>query len=264
MDETDTSVPKGVDPRHANVARVYDYLLGGKDNYAADRAAAEHMKQVTPNAVTFVRENRRFMQRAAHYVAHQGVTRFIDIGTGLPTAGPLHEVVQEVHPNARTIYLDNDGVVLTHAHALMAGDAQTEVVDGDITAPENILANGHVAGMLADGEPVGVLMLAILHFLPDEQVTHAVQTFKDALPPGSYLLISHVTADLHDADTTRTAAQSYTENIQGIHLRSTAEIKRFVEGMVVVEPGVVPTPQWPMGGSAVGSGWGLAVVARKP
>jgi S-adenosyl methyltransferase len=264
VDDASGSAPNEAEPRQANVARVYDYLLGGKDNYIADRAAGEHMKKVTPHAVTFVKENRRFMQRAAHYVAHRGVTRFIDIGTGLPTAGPLHEVVQEVHPNARTIYIDNDDIVLTHARALMAGDGQTEVVGGDITTPENVLANEHVAGMLADGEPVAVLMLAVLHFLPDEQVAHAVRTFKEALPSGSYLLISHVTADLHDAETTRTAAQSYTERIQSIHLRSTAEITRFADGMVIVEPGVVPTPQWPIRGGAVGSGWGLAVVARKP
>lgn len=146
----------------------------------------------------------------------------------------------------------------------MAGDAQTEVVGGDITAPEDVLANEHVAGMLADGEPVGVLMLAVLHFLPDEQVTHAVRTSKDALPPGSFLLISHVTADLRDAETTQNAAQSYTEQIQSIYLRSTAEIRRFADGMAIVEPGVVPIPQWPMRGSAAGSGWALAVVARKP
>jgi hypothetical protein len=110
MKETPAFVPSGVDPGHANVARVYDYLLGGKDNYMADREAGEKMKQVNPDAVGFVKENRRFMQRAAHYVAYQGVKRFIDLGTGLPTAGPLHEVVQEVHPDARTIYVDKDGM----------------------------------------------------------------------------------------------------------------------------------------------------------
>ncbi|MGH3387722.1 MAG: SAM-dependent methyltransferase [Actinomadura sp.] len=117
MDETGNFAPKEDDSTHANVARVYDYLLGGNDNHAADRAAAEHLKQVAPHVVTFVKENRRFMQRAARYVAHQGVARFIDIGTGLPTAGPLHEVVQEVHPSARTIYIDLHRQRRRRAHA---------------------------------------------------------------------------------------------------------------------------------------------------
>jgi hypothetical protein len=264
MEETPAFVPKGVDPLHANVARVYDYLLGGKDNYEADREAAEKLKQVTPDAVTFAKENRRFMQRAARYVAYQGVSRFIDLGTGLPTAGPLHEVVQEVHPDARTVYVDNDGVVLAHARALMAGDVQTLVVGGDLTEPEGILADRDVAAILAEGEPVGVLMLAILHFLSDEQATTAVQAFTNAIPPGSYLVISHLTADLRDTDSAHAAMRNYTDNVQQGYLRSATELEQLVEGMDIIKPGVVPFPQWPNGGRAIGSGWGLGLVARKP
>ena len=237
--------PQGVDPNVPSPARIYDYLLGGKDNFAVDRAAAEKILEHAPNAKEAAQANRRFLIRAVEYLADQGIRQFLDIGTGLPTQENVHEVALRKAPGSRIVYVDNDPIVLAHARALLACDAQTIAVAGDLREPESILDNPEVTEHLDFNEPVGLLLVAILHFLPDEAAYPAVAKLRDRLAPGSHLVISHGSAGRLDDKGVAAIRRVYARSSAGEAVaRTREEILRFFEGCELVEPGVVTVDEW--------------------
>jgi len=239
--------PPAFDTSVANQARIYDYLLGGKDNYAADREAVDAVIKIAPEMGFTARANRAFLGRAVRYLAAEaGIRQFLDIGTGIPTAGNTHHVAQAVAPESRVVYVDYDPIVLAHARALLnSSDAgATEYIDADLRDTDTILTR---AGRLLDfTQPVAVTMLFILHAIPDEDDPHAiVATVLDALPPGSYLALSHLGSDIFDEE-----AQQGFQNIVGRMSqqqytgRSREQMLRFFKGMELVEPGLVRIEEW--------------------
>ncbi|SNY54563.1 SAM-dependent methyltransferase [Paractinoplanes atraurantiacus] len=228
-------------------ARVYDFLLGGKDNFAADRAAAEQGLKANPNAATAPRQNRAFLQRTVHYLAAEaGITQFLDIGTGLPTKPNVHEVAQEVTPSARIVYADNDPIVLSHARALLTSNpsGRTAYVGARLQEAGALLDTTEVRDTLDLNEPVALLLFAILHFIEDDEDPYAiVEGLMSRLPSGSYLVLSHITAD-HDPESWARFTAIMRE--QGIpsRLRSRSEVTRFFTGLDLIDPGVVPILKW--------------------
>jgi SAM-dependent methyltransferase len=241
----------GFDTDRAHPARVYNaWLVGGKDNFAADRQVADHVARVAPWAVTGARANRSFLRRAVSFLAGEGISQFLDVGAGLPSAGNVHEVAQRLQPDARVCYLDNDPVVLAHARALLAGET-TIAVAGDARDPHAILADTEVLAHIDFQRPVAVLFVAIIHFLrATDDPAGVVAAFRDALAPGSFVVISHV-ADLPDgptdpqrADATREAVKLYEDLAAPFVLRSRQEIAGLFAGFDLVEPGLVTANEW--------------------
>lgn len=235
-----------IDPTVAHPARMYDFYLHGKDNYEVDRLAAEKVLGVLPEARAMALENRAFLGRAVRFLVDQGVRQFLDIGTGLPTQGNTNEVAHEVAPDARIVYVDNDPLVLAHARALLAGCAKdrTTVIEGDLRDPDAILKQVDEQKAIDFDQPVAVLLVAILHFIRDAENPHdIVDRFKRVLRPGSYLVISHGTQDF-DPVRAMEAVRPYDQATAPFVLRQEAEIRRFFDGLELVEPGMVQIPRW--------------------
>jgi O-methyltransferase involved in polyketide biosynthesis len=179
-----------VDVTRPSIARVYDYLLGGKDNFPADRADAARLMEVSPELARLARQNREFLGRAVRWVAAQGVDQFLDLGSGLPTTANTHQVAQSVRPGARVVYLDRDPVVVIHGTALLTGDGTTAAVRADITRPRSVLAHPEVTGLIDFARPAAIVAAMVLHFLPAAQARQVMRDLAAALAPGSYLIIS--------------------------------------------------------------------------
>ncbi len=227
-------------------ARVYDYFLGGKTNFAADRAVAEHLLEAFPGFRTAAQSNRMWMHRAARYVAEQGITQFLDIGTGIPTSPNLHEVVQEIVPEARVVYADNDPIVLTHSRALLVSSprGKTAYLEADITDPQAILDSEEVREVLDMSKPVALSIVGVFHYLPDETKPYELlQQLVDALAPGSYLIFSHCTPDFAP-EMWEQAIQVYKADGGDAQVRSKEEVERFFTGLELVEPGVEVPYKW--------------------
>src|SRR5690606_18111861 len=238
-------VPPKIDPTVPSPARIYDYLLGGKDNFASDRAAAEKVLQLSPNAREVARANRRFLIRAVENMTQQGIRQFLDIGTGLPTQENVHQVALRHAPDSRVVYVDNDPIVLVHARALLADEKRVVAVEGDLRRPESILDNPQVTKHIDLGQPVGLLLVSILHFIPDEAAYPAVAKLRDRLAPGSHLVISHVSAGDLDERTLEKGRRIYTQSQAGVAVpRSREDIARFFDGFELVEPGLVRIREW--------------------
>jgi hypothetical protein len=258
-DSLDTSI--------AHVARVYDYLLGGKDNFEADRAAGDAMMRAYPDIANAMRSNRQFLARTVRYLTEQeGIRQFLDIGTGIPTANNTHEVAQFVAPDSRVVYVDRDPVVLIHARALLtsAPEGATDYIEADLRDPRTILA--HAASVLDFSRPIALMLLAILHFLPAEDHPHeVVTTLLDALPSGSFLTLSHPGSDV-DADASEAARRFNDRAAEQVTLRSRDDVLRFFDGLALVEPGLVQVQDWrPTTPPLAASGTSMwAGVARKP
>ena len=258
-----------VDARHPHSARIYDYWLGGKDNFAADRDAAEEAISVNPGIVADAQANRAFLARSVAYLAAGcGIGQFLDIGTGLPGASNTHEVAQSADPAARVVYVDNDPVVLTHARALLTSgpEGSCDYVYADLRDQAAIL---EAAGRTLDlHRPVAVLLLMILHLIPEADGPHAVLTsLLEAVPSGSYLVLSHPASDIRPAAATE-MTRRINQRLSGTKatLRDHAEITRFFAGLELVEPGVVQPQRWhpdpAEAGPAEVTAW--CGVARKP
>ncbi len=268
---TDTANPSpALDPTVPNVARMYDFMLGGKDNYASDRDAVARLIAISPEVQLAARWNREFLGRAVRFVAAQGVTQFLDIGAGLPTQENVHEVALSVAKDARTVYVDNDPVVLSHANALLAADTRTVVVAGDLRDPAGLLGDLEGTGLLDFAAPVCLLLVAVLHFVPDSDDPAAlVATLRDALPQGSYLILSHATMDGYperaaSADEQR-AGRVYDRATAPLTMRGRAEVSRLLEGFELVPPGLVHVRQWrPVSPPRPGFDAFLGAVGRKP
>ncbi|HEX6467989.1 MAG TPA: SAM-dependent methyltransferase [Streptosporangiaceae bacterium] len=234
----DTSVP--------HPARVYDYWLGGKDNFEADRRVANATSAASPGVPQGARDNRAFLGRAVRFIAEQGVTQFLDIGTGIPTQGNVHEVAQSVAPDAHVVYVDNDPIVMTHARALLRGTPEGETVylEADLRRPETILEHPDVDATLDFARPIGLVIVGTLMFIKDsEDPFGLVKRYTDVLAPGSYLAISHVTADFNPEAVTA-SARAYNTGPARFTPRTGAQIARFFEGFDLVEPGLVKIFDW--------------------
>jgi hypothetical protein len=231
-----------IDTSRPHPARIYDYLLGGKDNYQVDQQAGDALAAAAPEVRIGVRANRAFLQRAVRFVVRGGVRQILDIGTGLPTSPNVHETAHEVAPDVRVAYVDNDPIVKTHADALLSRSGTTSIVLGDVRDPRAIVEHPDVRRVIDFGEPVALLLVAVLHFLTDaERPEQVVATLRDALPAGSFLVLSHATDDFAD----RSAAEAvYTNATATLNLRPRAAVERFFDGFELVDPGLAQVPFW--------------------
>ncbi len=240
-----------MDTSTAHPARRYNYWLGGKDNFAADRQSGDAIAAIFPSVRTAAVENRRFLQRAVTYLAaERGVRQFLDIGTGLPAEENTHDVAQRVDPRGRVVYVDNDPLVLVHARALLTGEPEgrTAYLEGDLREPQQILTSAEVAGTLDLNQPIALLLVAVLHFVPDDEQAYAsVAALLDALAPGSYLVLSHATADLLLPATAATFANSPAAAGSGVTGRSRSQVAAFFAPFDLVEPGLTVVSQWRRG-----------------
>ena len=237
----------GLDTRHAHSARVYNYWLGGKDNYAADREAAEQAIAANPGIVADVRANRAFLARVVRYLAADcGVRQFLDIGTGLPTANNTHQVAQAVAPQARVVYADNDPVVLAHARALLTGtpEGSTAYLDADLRDTDEILAQA--ADTLDFAQPVGIMLLAIVHYIPDlAEAQRIIARLTSAVPSGSYLTISHAASDISPEEMAEMVRRMNQHLAEANHVARPREVvTQFFDGLELLEPGVVQVTDW--------------------
>src|SRR6516162_6543498 len=239
----DRAIP-AIDTTRAHPARIYDYWLGGKDNFAADREAAELALEAYPDLAKAVQSNRAFLGRAVRFLAGQGIRQFLDVGTGIPAADNTHEVAQREAPDSRIVYIDNDPIVLLHAQALLKStpEGACDYLQADLRDPDTILARA--ARTIDFGRPVALMLLAVLQFIPDEQdPAGLVSRLVAALPPGSYLVISHPTDDFNP--NRGESIKRYNERVaEQATLRDQAGTARFFAGLDLVEPGVVPVAKW--------------------
>jgi hypothetical protein len=252
----------------AHVARVYNYWLGGKDNFAADRAAAEQAMAAFPDIVHSARANRAFLRRTVTYlVSTAGIRQFLDIGTGIPSANNTHEVAQSIVPESRIVYVDNDPVVLAHARALLtsAPEGATDYIDADLRDADQILAKA--AQTLDFSQPVAIMLMAILQHLSDDHDPYAVVgQLMAAVPSGSYLALSHPARDIHAAEMAAMADRLNAMMAEKVTFRSQAEVQPFFAGLELVEPGMTNVPDWrPESDEEASSPAALwSGVARKP
>ncbi|GAA2630167.1 SAM-dependent methyltransferase [Streptomyces vastus] len=237
--------PQHIDTSRPHPARVYDWFLGGKDNYPVDEELGRHILELEPHARRSARSNRWFMHRAIRWSATQaGIRQFLDIGTGIPTEPNLHRLAQATAPDARVLYVDNDPIVLAHAEALLRGrpEGVTQYVQADVREPRKILDQAE--RVLDFSRPVALSLVALMHFVSDEEGAYElVGSLVDALPSGSCLVLSVITGD-YDPRTMEQAVQTYAAGGVTLVARSHAEVARFFKGLEVVEPGIVSLPEW--------------------
>jgi hypothetical protein len=249
-DDWTTKINTGV----PNPARIYDYFLGGKDNFPADRDVAEQIVAIAPVARDVVEDNRAFLRRAVRHLAGEaGIRQFIDLGSGLPTQGNVHEIAQAVVPDARVVYVDNDAMVVTHSRALLAGD-NTVAIEADLRRPDSVLRHPEVRELVDFTQPVALLLVAILHFLPDDQDPFGVVArFRDALPAGSHLVVSHGTRDIpvrpdmspeEMAEMGEKVERLYQLTTTSLVTRTRAQVERFFDGFDLLDPGVIEIQLW--------------------
>jgi len=253
-------------------ARIYDFLLGGKDNYPADRAAAGQITRSLPAAATSARRNRAFLGRAVRYLAaDRGIRQFLDLGAGLPSAPSVHEVAQQAALGSRVVYVDNDPVVLAHGRHLLHGVAGTTIMEHDVREPDEILADPGLRALIDAEEPVAVLAVAVLHFIADEDdPAGIVRKLLEPFPAGSYVVVSHGTADA--VPEVREAAAVFDHATTPAHARTRDQILALADGLDLVEPGIVWLPQWrpdpgagpPRGTPDPAESYAYALAARKP
>lgn len=238
-------LPIDVDPRMPNVARMYDYALGGKDNFPADRAAMDQLFAGVPYGPRPALENRAFLGRAVRFVAEAGVRQFVDLGSGLPTQRNVHEVAQEVAPEARVVYVDYDPVAVVHSKALLGGSRSVAAIQADMRDAEDVLGRPELVNLVDLSKPVCVLMVAMLHVVPDaDDPWGLVARYRDAIAAGSYLVISHITSEGQPVEYVDTIRKVFEQAREPMVPRTTAEILRFFDGFDLVEPGLVPVPEW--------------------
>jgi len=247
--DTDPNAPVGVDPTRASVARVYDALLGGKENYAVDRRVMREMITAVPDVVDAARENRAFLIRVCRFIAGQtGVAQYLDCGSGLPTAENTHQVVQRLNPESKVVYVDNDPVVLAHGRALLEENERTRLIDGDLFQPRAILEHAVVRKHLDFTQPIALFQLATLHHYkgPRTRAPEVMREYIDALPSGSYVAISHFfDPQSEDSAATKALEDALTKgSLGGATPRTHGEIMELFAGLELVQPGVVPLTEW--------------------
>ncbi|HVB44821.1 MAG TPA: SAM-dependent methyltransferase [Streptosporangiaceae bacterium] len=238
-------VPPGVDVKRANVARVYDYWLGGTHNFLADQDLGRSIAAIEPKVQAVARANRAFLGRAVRFLTASGISQFLDIGSGIPTQGNVHEIAQQANPDARVAYVDVDPVAIAHSKVILAGNQNAAVVDADLREPEKILADPTVRRLIDFSQPVGLLLLAVLHFISGaDDPWNLVAALRDALAPGSYLVICHAT-DEGKPEVAHAAETVYNRSVAThVHVRSREQIQRLFDGLEIEEPGLVYLPLW--------------------
>jgi SAM-dependent methyltransferase len=270
MADDQSWIPPGVDTRRANVARVYDYWLGGSHNFLADQDLGRSIAAVEPNVRSIARANRAFLGRGVRLLSDLGIRQFLDIGSGIPTQGNVHEVAQQASPDARVVYVDVDPVAIAHSKAILAGNENAQIIDADARDPEKILNHAVTQRLIDFDQPVGLILAAVLHFISDaEDPWRIVATLRDALAPGSYLILCHLTNESRPA-VAQAAEKVYNRSVATqVHMRSRPQIRRLFDGFELIEPGLVYLPQWrpdaprdvPVDPSQL---WGLVGAGRKP
>jgi len=259
--------PEGVETDKPSVARLYDFFLCGHHNYAADRELGRRLLQAEPNARYIVAQNREFLGRAVSYLTRAGIQQFIDLGSGIPTQENVHEIAHSCDPEARIIYVDNDPGVVAHSKHLLRGNPLATVINADLRQPETVLRHPEVRRLIDLDRPVGLLMITVLHFIPDSAGPYdIVSRFSQALAPGSYLAITHAT---HEAapDTAAEVVDLYKNAESSAYTRSYEEIGRFFDGFGPVGPGLVYMPAWRLDDVVPADperAWFYAGVGRKP
>jgi S-adenosyl methyltransferase len=268
-------VPPGVDPTTPTAARIYDWMLRGKNNFPPDQAAGQKILAASPELADSAFANRGFHQRAARYIAEQGIKQFIDIGSGLPTVGNTHEVVQPIVPDVVVVYVDNDPMVQLHSEDLVSGEEKIAAVLGELREPGSILENPDVTALIDFTQPVGLLLTGVMHFLPDsEDPWGLLRRYMAALPAGSYLSLSHLTDEDKppvNAERFRAVFDNATEHM---YFRDKAAVEKFFQGLEIVppypdaEPAVTYAGLWgaedPQLADTDGSRWLYCAVARRP
>ncbi|GAA3602311.1 SAM-dependent methyltransferase [Nonomuraea rosea] len=261
-------VPKGINPSIPNSARMYDYYLGGKDNFAADREAAKKIMALGPSREICL-ANRRFLGRAVRYVAKQGIDQFLDLGTGLPNQNNIHEVARQVHPAANVVYVDYDPVVIVHARALLAGtDSNITIVHADVREPAAILDDPETQRLIDFSKPVGVVFLGVLHCLTDrDDPWGVVAAFRERMASGSALVISHLTDDAHP-EVGVAAREVYEDADAPLIHRSQSQVEHMFDGFDLLDPGVTHVADWRPDEAweteLAGSEWWYVGVGHKP
>ena len=241
--ETSSWVPEGVNVDLPSAARVYDYLLGGGHNFAGDRTLAERLAQVLP-ARDMARLNRAFLRRVVLFMVQQGIRQFLDLGSGIPTVGNVHEVAQEAHPDSRVVYVDYEPVAVAHSELILEGNAQATVIHADMRNPDAILNATETKRLIDFSQPVGLLMVGVVQFIPDADDPWALAVrYRDMLANGSYFALSAFTWD-NAPDGMAGAVEVFKKSQDPIYPRTREEIIRMFEGYELVEPGIVYTPEW--------------------
>jgi len=238
--------PVSSTPSTPNVARMYDCMLNGKDYFPVDEDAVATVIEAIPEAVTVCRQNRAFLGRAVRYLAEEaGITQFLDLGSGLPTMQNVHEVAQEIRPDARVVYVDHDPVVVAHARKLLATSPTVQALTADLRYPEHIMGIVGTQRFLDRSRPIAVLLVSVLHFLLEDEVRIAITRLRELLPSGSYLVISHGTTDALNPGEAETLTAAYSESSSGgTNPRSHEEILGFLDGWRVISPGLVDASSW--------------------
>lgn len=262
-------MPDSVDLTPPNIARMYDYYLGGKDNYPADREAARLVLGVAPDVPLVALENREFLKRAMQFlVRDQGVRQFVDIGPGLPTQGNVHQLARQHDHGASAVYVDNDAVVLAHGRSLLNDVPGVTIISGDLREPERILAHPELRELIDFSQPAALSMTLVLHFLPPDNDPYSlVARFRDALCPGSFLVLSHVTGDGREPGTLIGIDDVYDTTNTPLVMRTREQVAAFFNGFELIEPGVVFLSQWHPTGeyhAQGGTRWGYCGLGKKP
>ncbi|MGH3951018.1 MAG: SAM-dependent methyltransferase, partial [Pseudonocardiaceae bacterium] len=261
--------PVGVDMGVPSPARMYDALLGGSHNFDIDRKAAAMATSLVPDLPKVALSNRAFLRRSVRYLVEAGIRQFLDVGSGIPTVGNVHEEAQQADPRCRVLYVDIDPVAVAHSEAILSGSENATAIEGDLRAPTELLADPLVREVIDFEQPVGVLLVAVLHLLADADRPHeVVAAIRDAIPPGSYVVISHLTSAQRPEDAAQLGAQAKNKSGVPIIFRTREEITAFFDGLTVLEPGVVELPLWRAESEAdmdeePGRSLGLAGVGRK-
>jgi SAM-dependent methyltransferase len=239
-------VPLGIDTNVPSMARVYDYILGGAHNFAADRQVGSQIEKLVPGLPSVARLNRRFLGRAVSFLMDQGIRQFLDIGSGIPTVANVHEVAQERDPAARIVYVDKDPVAVAHSQLMLADNENAAIVQADMRDPEAVLSSPDVRRLLRFDEPIGLLMLLMLHWVPDEDSPEKlVAHYRDALPPGSFVAMTHVAKDQIDESVDKAAdVVNRSKSADQMHMRTQDQVSALFDGFSLVEPGLVGCGEW--------------------
>jgi hypothetical protein len=240
----DADLGDGVEPERPSAARVYDYYLGGSHNFAVDRAMAEQAIRILPELPANMRANRAFLRRVVGYLLDQGIRQFLDLGSGIPTVGNVHEVALSGAPDARVVYVDNDPVAVAHSQSILEEVPSATVIQADVTDPAAVLNHSETVRMLDFSRPIGVLMVAVLHFVPESAgPAELIARYRDAVAPGSFLAISHGTAD-QQGERGPSMEKLYSRSANPLVSRDRATIEGFFAGFDLLAPGVVFVPEW--------------------
>jgi SAM-dependent methyltransferase len=265
MTERADWVPEHVDVEIPSAARIYDFLLGGAHNFSADRIVGKKILEVLPNGRQVASSNRAFLTRAVRYMLDQGITQFLDLGSGIPTVGNVHDIAQSINPASRIVYVDYDQVAVAHSELILAGNERATVVEADLTEPGEVLGEPAVREFLDFDRPIGLLLVAVFHFVPDDKnPAEIVAKYLSVLPPGSLVALSHLTADQFPGEMAA-IVEEMKHSRDPMYFRSYDEVVTLFEGLEVIEPGIVDAPLWRADGIEPGLQEGVYVgVGRKP